>query len=214
MKNPTTQESASLAPEADSAPRKKRATARSAESRLTNGPVNYLLDQSVRPLCGIDIERFRAGLDLNRAEFAMAMAIPQPQYLKMVSNPLPLELSQEILLRLYELKPYPAPWTRPTPGDMFEAFYGDLARSFSMNADQDAARVMLYHRFTAALGRTSARAYHWIENRGGYTNTISLILGKSNQFEDPREALESVARITYRVRQGCRALGTLRRNFV
>ena len=71
--------------------------------------VDFTRDVDQRPLCGHDIESFRASVGLSRAEFAMAMALMPNQYRSTVQDPRALALDREILRWAQDVKLKPAP---------------------------------------------------------------------------------------------------------
>ena len=162
--------------------------------------VDFTRDVDQRPLCGHDIESFRASVGLSRAEFAMAMALMPNQYRSTVQDPRALALDREILLRLYFVSPGPAAWQSWTLGEAFDECYGPLLRSFELPAHQAKARVMLYRRFTAIMGRSAARGLSWFEGNQGHSLPVRRVLGKLIELASPREVLEAIAARAYAVR--------------
>lgn len=162
--------------------------------------VDFMRDVDQRPLCGHDIESFRASMGLSRMEFSLAMALVPGHYQKTVSDQHPLSLDREILLRLYQLSPGPSAWQNWSPQEAFEEFYGPLLRSFVLPVHQAKARVMLYRRFTAIMGRSVARSFSWFQGNQGHSLPVRRVLGKLIELASPREVLEAIAAQAYAVR--------------
>lgn len=162
--------------------------------------VDFTRDVDQRPLCGHDIERFRASMGLSRMEFALAMALVPGHYQKTVSDQHPLSLDREILLRLYQLSPSPSAWQNWSPQEAFGECYGPLLRGFELPAHQAKARVMLYRRFTAIMGRSAARGLSWFDGNQGHSLPVRRVLGKLIELASPREVLEAIAARAYAVR--------------
>jgi hypothetical protein len=111
-----------------------------------------------------------------------------------------LALDREILLRLYFVSPGPAAWQSWTLGEAFDECFGPLLRSFELPAHQAKARVMLYRRFTAIMGRSAARGLSWFEGNQGHSLPVRRVLGKLIELASPREVLEAIATRAYAVR--------------
>lgn len=156
--------------------------------------IDLSLPPDRRPLTGLDIERFRARYGLSIAEASHALALMSPAAYGKACRLGVLPITREVLIRLYDLSPRPAPWVNIRPGKTFEDVYGRILSYWSGKPQYEAAKLDLYGRFTLILGRESTDAYRWIDHGGAARNDVHRILAKLTEFEDQREALESVGK--------------------
>jgi hypothetical protein len=188
---------------------KQRAPARSAAStkQLPSVPaaqIDMKVDRNHRPLTGEDVLHFVMRHKLERIEVVSALALASPgiyQNIVDVKGSLPMDV--ELLLRLYMEEP-PRPKWRPV--DVFRMIYGDLLQKFEYTDGYEPAKIMLYARFTALLGRTIYTSYRWLEQNsdGSYGQTSGPVRRLlANLPSDPtamRQKLEGLARVTWRAR--------------
>ena len=173
-----------------------------------NRPIKLSDDPSTRPLVGTDVMMWREANSLDRLQVVQMLAMPRPHSFNRItsgefrSEALPFDL--EMLLRLYMRRGVHVKQRRPA--EVFNKIYGPLLEKFEGTPSYEAARVMLYSRFGALLGRTVFSAYRWFKTSssgdyGGASGSLRRLL--SQLSDDPvqmREELESLARQTFRVR--------------
>lgn len=170
------------------------------------GPVNLAIDRDYRPLTGRDIAEWREANGLERLQIVQMLAMANPHAYNKITNsddePLPFDL--EMLLRHYMRDNIRVDERGPI--EVFEAIYGPRLREFEGLPSRETARVMLYARFGALLGRTVFTVYRWFKanthgDYGGTSGTLRRLF--SRMPDDPRqmrEELESLARQTFRAR--------------
>jgi len=173
-----------------------------------NKPIKLSDDPGTRPLVGIDVAMWREANSLDRLQVVQMLAMPTPHSFNRITSgearSEPLSFDLEMLLRLYMRRG--AQVTQRRPADVFNKIYGPLLERFEGTPSYEAARVMLYSRFGALLGRTVFSAYRWFKTNssgdyGGASGSLRRLL--SQLPDDPvqmREELESLARQTFRVR--------------
>lgn len=162
-----------------------------------------------RPLVGKDIVDWREANRLERMQIAQMLAMPSPNtYLKLTRGqggiePLPLDL--EMLLRFYMRHPVRTEVRRPV--EIFEKIYGDLLRHFEGTPSYEPARVMLYSRFGAMLGRTVFSVYRWFKAHevwGSHGSASGPLRRLFSMLPDDaammRAELEELARATFAAR--------------
>lgn len=157
-----------------------------------------------RPFTGRDLDVLSKRFGLNAAEFAAALGL-QNRFMFTVllrsSRVVPFDV--EVLARLYEISPSPAPWRSYTADEVFKTLYGPLIDKFGTTPEDRAFAETHYSvRFTAALDRSSSTAYRWIDTEGGARMVIALLLRKVMSMPHPRETLERVSAIVHEVRGG------------
>ena len=162
-------------------------------------PIDKSVDPSKRRLGGFDIERFRARHRLKILDVVYALALhPYPHLqktMKMETLPYPTEL----LIRLYDLKPGPAPWKTNRPKELFDMFYGEELAKFKSTEWAQSAQLAMYRRFAALFSRDVATTYRWMA--GGQVRVdIQMIMSKLTDVPNPRELLEDLARLTWKHR--------------
>ncbi|TAL65688.1 MAG: hypothetical protein EPN79_10940 [Burkholderiaceae bacterium] len=158
---------------------------------------------SMRPLTGADLDALGKRFGLNASEFSSALGLQNRfafTVLLRTSKVIPFDV--EVLARLYEMSPTPAPWQSYTAEQVFKTLYEPLLDKFDGPEDVAYARTLYYSRFTATIGRSSATAYRWVENSGKARLVVVLLLRKIMSMPHPRETLERVAALVMRVRGG------------
>lgn len=162
--------------------------------------IDLSLPPNRRPLTGLDIERFRARNGLSIAEASHALALMSPAAYGKACRLGVLPITREVLIRLYDVSPRPAPWVSVRPGKTFELVYGGLLNYWRGKPEYEAAKLDLFGRFTLLLGRESTDAYRWIVHGGAARNDVHRILAKLTEFEDQRAALENVGKVVLSLR--------------
>lgn len=172
-----------------------------------NKPVNQADDIRNRPLVGLDIALWRDANSLDRLQVVQMLAMPTPHSFNRITTGdsalEPLAFDLEMLLRFYMRKSTQV--TVRQPADVFNKIYGPLLAQFPPK-HYEAARVMLYSRFGALLGRTVFSAYRWFKTdaSGGYGGASGSVRRLLSQLpDDPkqmRDELESLARQTFKAR--------------
>jgi hypothetical protein len=157
---------------------------------------------------GRDIAEWREASSLERLQVVQMLAMATPHTYNRLTkgeaelDPLPFDL--EMLLRFYLRQPIQMSQRRPA--DIFEKIYGPRLREFEKTPGYESARVMLYSRFGAMLGRTVFSVYRWFKTNasgdyGGASGSLRRLL---NQLpDDPaemRQTLEGLARVTFKAR--------------
>ena len=171
------------------------------------GQLNPQDSPAQRPLIGKDIDEWCAANRLERLQAVQMLAMAAPYAYKRITSgqgrlePLPFGL--EILLRRYMRTSIQ--FERRRPIDIFQKIYGDKLKEFEGGPYYEAARVMLYARFGALLGRTVFSVYRWLKEHNTSGSGVSGPLRRLFEQlpEDPklmREELEDLARITFKVR--------------
>lgn len=162
---------------------------------------NMALDMAKRPLAGPDVAAFMRRFQLGRVTVVDALALATPDSFNKLSQlQKVLAFDLEVLIRLYDYSPGPAPWTSPTPAEVFEIFYGDLLRRFDGTEASMPARIMLYTRFAALFGRQIFSSYRWIDSDGKASGQINRIMSKIMSLPSPREEFERLVRQAYKLR--------------
>ncbi|OUM00700.1 hypothetical protein [Variovorax sp. JS1663] len=163
---------------------------------------------SERPLTGRDVDTLCKRFDLNSTEFAAALGLQNRfAFAKLLRSSKVIPFDVEMLCRLYDESPSPAPWRRYEADEVFRAMYGPLIDLVSKPGDdEDRSYVEMQYskRFTSALDRSSSTAYRWMEKTegSGARLVIELLLRKLMSMPNPREALERMSTIVHRVRGG------------
>lgn len=164
--------------------------------------VDIIRPPDQRPLVGRDIEAFRFRHQLDRSTAATALAFTSAiQYNKkgLEQGSLPHEL--ELLIRLYDAHPGPAPWVNPLPSALFEKMYGPLLAQFAETPAAEPARTMVCARFAAIFGRSIYASYRWLEKKmDNPSGPIQRVLAKLTEVENPRAYLEASASKIYALR--------------
>ena len=166
-------------------------------------PVDLSVDASRRPLCGMDIEHFRARHRLQIPDMIYMLALQSgSQYNKLASSPLPLPYAAEFMIRICDAFPSPPPWINHSMHEVFDQLYGATLSEFEKNNPElkEHARVVLYYRFTALFGRSSFTGYRWIEDEGAAKRNVYRVVAKIFERDDPLLTAESMARLIWRVR--------------
>lgn len=169
-----------------------------------DAPVDVVRPPSQRPLVGRDIEAFRMRHQLDRSTSATALAFTAAsQYNKKSLEPGSLPYDLELLIRLYDTHPGPAPWVNVLPSEMFEKVYGPRLAQFAGTPAAEPARTMLYARFAAIFGRSIYASYRWLDSSGATENPsgpIQRVLSKLTEIENPGAFLEALASRIYQLR--------------
>lgn len=158
-----------------------------------------------RPFTGRDLDVLSKRFGLNSSEFASALGLQNRfafTVLLRSSRVVPFDV--ELLARLYELSPSPAPWRGYSADEVFKVMYGSLIDKFGTTKEDRAFAETHYSvRFTAALDRSSSTAYRWMDkSEGGSRMVIALLLRKVMSMPHPRETLERVSTLVHQVRGG------------
>ena len=166
--------------------------------------IDRKVDRNHRALTGADVFDFVTRHKLERIEAVSSLALASPgNYQKLVDTKESLPMDVELLVRLYMEEP-PRPKLRPI--EVFQTIYGGLLEKFEFTDSYEPAKIMLFARFTAMLGRTIYSAYRWLEQNadGSYgqpSGPVRRLL--ANLPADPtamRHTLEGLARVTWRAR--------------
>ncbi len=163
---------------------------------------------SERPLTGLDVDTLCKRFDLNSSEFGAALGLQNRfAFAKMLRSSKVIAFDVEMLCRLYDEVPTPAPWRRYEADEVFRVMYGPLIEQISMPGDEDDrnyVELQFSKRYTSAFDRSSSTAYRWMEKTegSGARLVIELLLRKLMSMPNPREALERVSTIVHRVRGG------------
>ncbi|MBS0454166.1 MAG: hypothetical protein JSS14_22930 [Proteobacteria bacterium] len=161
-------------------------------------------DWSERPLTGRDLDTLCRRFRLNPSEFASALGLQNRfEFMKLLKTARVLPFDVEMLARLYEMSPSPAPWVSHSADQAFQSMYGDALAEFDSDEVENAyARTLFYARFTGALDRSSSTAYRWVEEEGKARLVISLFLRKLMSMDEPLQVLEDLARLVHANRGG------------
>jgi hypothetical protein len=164
-------------------------------------------DQSLtdRPLGGVDIPRFQGRHGLDKDDVCYHLGISH--YQKKCSKD-ELDYSLELLMRLFDEDPTPAPFKRDRISlpALFDLMYGKRLAVFAGTEHEVEAKVDLQNRFSKLLGRSKGRAYRWLDAtaiKAGSARTHSDIigvLGKLTQRPDPGETLERLGSYIWALR--------------
>lgn len=161
---------------------------------------------SQRPLTGLDVDVLCKRFDLNATEFAAALGLQNRfQFAKLLRSSKVIAFDVEMLCRLYEEMPAPAPWRKYSAEEVFRTLYGaSNDRICEQGEDREYIELQYSKRFTSAFDRSSSTAYRWMEKSegGGARLVIDVLLRKIMSMPNPREALERVATLVHRVRGG------------
>jgi len=159
---------------------------------------------SERPFTGRDLDVLSKRYGLNAAEFSAALGLQNRfQFTKLLRTSRVVPFDVEVLARLYESSPSPAPWRAYTADEVFKTLYGPLIDKFGSTPEDRAFAETHYSvRFTASLDRSSSTAYRWIDTDGGARMVIALLLRKVMSMPHPRETLERVSALVHKVRGG------------
>jgi hypothetical protein len=175
--------------------------------RLTSAPVNLLaIDSEDRPYTGADVIALRrnSNYQLNDADVLFALCIKTNSQYNAISRLDKLDYDLEMLIRLYHRFPSYNPWRKLSASEAFTLIYGDLLSEFRATPYEDAARLALFRRFTAACGRSLYTAYRWLgSGKSGHEGTsrrIEKILSKLQVVDNPRAIFEEIAKLMHRVR--------------
>jgi hypothetical protein len=166
--------------------------------------VDLNLPPTKRPLTGFDLQSFQAKFNMTKADLIYALAITTPLMLnKQMESRTELDFPVELLLRLYDRHPGPAPWRSISPAEGLEFLYGDVLKRFQDTEHGDEAKNVCERRMVQCFGRHSTTAYRWFDLEGRSKQVVARVLAKLSEFEDhveARETLEGIARLMYRVR--------------
>lgn len=162
-------------------------------------PIDMRLDLSKRRMGGFDIEAFRARHHLTILDVVYALALHPYPHLQKTSRLEVLPYPTELLIRLYDAFPGPAPWKSIKPRDMFEMFYGEALAKFKNTEWANSAQLAMYRRFAALFSRDVATTYRWMSG-GEVRVEIEKIMSKLLDTPNPRETLEDMARLTWKNR--------------
>jgi hypothetical protein len=163
---------------------------------------------SERPLTGLDVDTLCKRFDLNASEFASALGLQNRfAFAKLLRSSKVIPFDVEMLCRLYDESPSPAPWRKYEADEVFKAMYGSVIDRICREGpdeDRDYIEMQYSKRFTSALDRSSSTAYRWMEKAegSGARLVIDLLMRKIMSMPNPREALERVSTIVHRVRGG------------
>lgn len=155
--------------------------------------------RSQRLMGGLDIDEWRGELKLSKFEAESALGYRSTTlYNEACARPV-LPITTEILLRLYDEKPEPCPWSRLTFRQLFDMMYGRKLQVFS-GVDLTRAKIDMSARFTIMFGRSTTRAYAWLsddtdtvtKSASSYAD-VERILSKLTQWKDPAATFERVA---------------------
>lgn len=193
------------------APRAPRPMSVSARSKLVaqkikainSIPVAVDVDPSMRPLCGQDVEMFRARHRLLIPDMTYMLALLSgSQYNIVAANPMPLSYDTEFLVRICDAYPTPPPWVHISMHEAFNMLYGPALQEIESEVPGlvDQARVILNYRFTALCGRSSFSGYRWIEGDGAAKRSMYRVMAKIFERQDPLATAEQIARLIWRVR--------------
>ena len=172
-------------------------------SAIKSIPVAVDVDPSMRPLCGHDVEAFRAKHRLLIPDMTYMLALLSgSQYNAVAINPCPLSYDAEFLVRICDAYPTPPPWEQISMHEAFNMLYGPaLAKIEKANPEiLDQARVILNYRFTALCGRSSFSGYRWIESEGAAKRSLYRVMAKIFERQDPLQTAEQMARLIWGVR--------------
>lgn len=159
-----------------------------------------------RPLRGPDIIQFQGRHEMDKDDVTYHLAIPNLKK-KCALPQLPYEL--ELLIRLYDENPVPAPFkrNRMTISELFNLMYGAKLAVFAGTEFEVEAKVDFQSRFSKLMGRSKGRAYRWLDESaikaGSSARTSSdilAILGKLTQCKDPGETLERLGQMIWSLR--------------
>lgn len=163
------------------------------------GPIDMALEPSKRRMGGFDIERFRARHQLKILDVVYALALHPYPHLQKTMRMETLPYPTELLIRLYDLNPGPAPWRQIKPKDLFNQFYGEELEKFKATDWAQSAQLAMYRRFAALFSRDVATTYRWMQG-GEVRVDIQMIMSKLSDSPNPRELLEEQARLTWSYR--------------
>lgn len=162
---------------------------------------------SERPLTGRDVDTLCKRFELNASEFASALGLQNRfAFAQLLRSSKVIPFDVEMLCRLYDESPSPAPWRKYDADEVFKAMYGSMIDQACKEGGDDRNYIEMQYskRFTSALDRSSSTAYRWMEKSegSGARLVIDLLLRKIMSMPNPREALERVSTIVHRVRGG------------
>lgn len=166
-------------------------------------PVAIDVDPSLRPLCGQDVEMFRARHCLLIPDMIYMLALLSgSQYNAVAANVMPLSYDTEFLVRICDAYPTPPPWVHISMHEAFNMLYGPALRDIEAVHPElvDQARVILNYRFTALCGRSSFSGYRWIEGEGAAKRSMYRVMAKIFERQDPLATAEQMARLIWGVR--------------
>lgn len=159
-----------------------------------------------RPFTGRDVDALCKSFDLNASEFASALGLQNRfAFSKLLRSTRVVPFDVEMLCRLYEESPSPAPWRAYEADQVFKAMYSGMIDDFvSSGGERAHAEMVFSKRFTSALDRSSSTAYRWMEKAegGGSRLVIELLLRKVMSVPEPRMTLERLSTLVHRVRGG------------
>lgn len=158
-----------------------------------------------RPFTGRDLDVLSKRFGLTASEFASALGLQNRfQFTVLLRSSRVVPFDVEMLARLYEMSPTPAPWRPYSADEVFKTLYGPLIDKFG-TTDKDRAFAETHYsvRFTATLDRSSSTAYRWMDSTEGVSRmVIAVLLRKVMSMPNPRETLESLSALVHRVRGG------------
>lgn len=186
--------------------RAEAAAAPAAKSKKESEPINLALDPSKRPLAGADIGTYMSQHRLERVTVVERLALASPgvysNYVKHPDRALPFPL--ELLLRYRRRQPISPPV--PKPVEVFNTIYGPLLARFELSDAYEPAKVMLFERFGAMLGRTVYSSYRWLKknhasNYGEASGPLRRLFALlPNDADEMRRELEALAREAWKAR--------------
>ena len=161
-------------------------------------------DWSERPLTGRDLDTLCKRFRLNPSEFASALGLQNRfEFVKLLKTAKVIPFDVEMLARLYDISPTPAPWVSYSAEYAFQELYGAALAEFNQEEEEQAyARTLFYARFTSSLDRSSSTAYRWVEEEGKARLVIALFLRKLMSMENPLQVLEDLTRLVHKNRGG------------
>jgi len=175
--------------------------------------VDLNLPSDKRPLTGWDMQTFMAKHNLGRLDVTYALAITTPLVLnKMMESRKSLGFSVELLLRLYDKVPGPAPWMKMTPNEGLELIYGDIMRMFEDTIHAEEARRVCERRMVQCFGRHITTAHRWFKLEGRSRQVVERVFAKLSEVgvglvQDEaclqrRDLFEDISLQMHRVRGG------------
>ncbi|MDF2461941.1 MAG: hypothetical protein K0Q43_176 [Ramlibacter sp.] len=159
------------------------------------------IPRSQRTMGGLDIEEWRGGWKLSKFDAEAALGFRSTTLYNQACSLPVLPVTTEILIRLYDEKPEPSPWSRLSFRSLFDLMYKRYLDQFD-GRDFERAKVDLQARFTVMFGRSTTRAYSWLPDNDDSSNLpqqassyadVERILCKLTQWDDPAGVFERVA---------------------
>lgn len=155
-----------------------------------------------RPFRGLDIVQFQGRHQLDKDDVSYYLGI---RHLSVKCAEPQVDYSLELLMRLYNENPCPPPFRkdRITLQQLFEQMYGKNVAEFVGTDHEVEARVDLQNRFSMLFGRSTGRAYRWLNSdaiEAGTHSDVLGILGKLSQVKNPGETLERLGKLIWKLR--------------